>query len=371
MENFLKVLIFLNRFAGTNEAPVVVYENMVEGEYRFVLKVWSSEGEFSQDFVHVFVHGSTNENVSAQAHNPAHINQNMIEIELDIEPSLLSEGLKIEFLNKLQNFLLQNKEFRLTDPKLVLINSRLSYLEKKSSVVLELLVTDLVNSSIPSGISDDLVLGDKNRHICPSAPIVLQLRKKQKSFKNLLDSIQTIIERIQINGLKNQTLMGTIEQLDNKKSQVLDFLNVKILSIRQSTCFDDRLFDQSLNHTYSCSGHGTCDMHSRKCICNKYWMPNYSRYFLNYESDLTDGNNCEYNIPLTVLVLVLIGFLVYLTLKVIFKYFFYYLCCCCLCCRRIKIDKQRSKRLLGNSGLDESYLNDSIDMEDYDNKYKK
>lgn len=268
---------------------------MVEGEYKFVLKVWSNEGEFSQDFVHVFVHGSTNQNVPAQSHNSVLINQNMIEIELDIEPSLFSEGLKIEFLNKLQNFLLKNKEFKLTDPKLVLISSRVSFINQKSSVILELLVTDLINSSIPMGISDDLVLGDKNRYICASGPIVLQLRKKQKSFKNLLNSIQTIIERIHTNGIQNQTLLGTIKQLEGKKNQVLDFLNVKILSIRQMTCFDDRLFDQNLNNTYSCSGHGTCDMHSRKCICTKYWMPNFSRYYFNYESDLTEGNNCGKN----------------------------------------------------------------------------
>lgn len=265
---------------------------MIEGEYKFVLKVWSVEGEFSQDFVHVFVHGSAYQNIPAQLQNLTQLNQNIIEIELEIEPSLFSESLKVEFLNQLQNFLLNNQDFKLIDPKLVLISSRLSLLNQKSSVVLEILVTDLINSSKPSGIGDDLILGDKNRYICPSAPIVFQLRKKQKSFKSLLDSIQTIIERIQTNGIKNQTLMDTIRQPENKKNQVLDFLNVKILSIRKTTCFDDRLLDQNLNNTYSCSGHGTCDMHSRKCICKKYWMPNYFRYFFNYESDLTDGNNC-------------------------------------------------------------------------------
>lgn len=269
---------------------------MVEGEYRFILKVWTGEGELSQDFVHVYVHGSANENLN-HFENSVQMNENMVEIELDIEPSLFNENLKIEFLNKLQNFLKENKEFKLIDPKLVLVNTRISVNNRKSGVVLELVVTDLTNSTIktPTGITEDLALGEKYRKICSSQTIVRQLRKKQKSFKTLLNSIQTIIERIQSDGLKNETLLNTIKQIDNpkkNKKSIQDFLNIKILSIRQMTCFDDRLFDTEAKNSYNCSNHGKCDMHTRKCICDKYWMPNYFRYYFDYESDITNGNNC-------------------------------------------------------------------------------
>jgi hypothetical protein len=80
------------------------------------------------------------------------LNENVIQIELDIEPSMFSEYLKERFLNQFQDMLTRHREqFRLKKPRVVLVNTRIvappNY-SKKSSVVLELIVTDLIYESI-------------------------------------------------------------------------------------------------------------------------------------------------------------------------------------------------------------------------------
>lgn len=287
----------------TNEAPIVIYEQLVEGEYRFLLKVWTNDNELSQDTVHVYVHSSTSNsdanstislNSSLKSESPS-LNDNIVQIELDIKPSLFSEYLKEQFLTKLQILLQQQVELKLKQPKVILVNTKIIINSKgKSSVLLELIISDILDekiktadlkiSQIENVYSEDTDLIGENRKIVKSAVLVKLLRKKQKTFKTLLNSMHTFIQRMQATNVT--------QELPSRPS-VLDFLDIKILSISQLTCTDDSLFIHSKHvNKYNCSNHGKCDLHSHKCICDKYWMPNLYLYYFDYESDLTNGNNC-------------------------------------------------------------------------------
>ena len=49
-------------FVKTNQAPIVIYEQLVEGEYKFLLRVHTNRDEVSQDVINVYVHSFLNPN---------------------------------------------------------------------------------------------------------------------------------------------------------------------------------------------------------------------------------------------------------------------------------------------------------------------
>lgn len=274
---------------------------MVEGEYRFMLKVWTNTNEYSQSTVHVYVHSTLNTNRIQMGQQRKYkqeneLNENIIQIELDIEPNLFSEYLKDRFLSKFQLMLQEQKMFKLMHPQVVLINTKIASpvgYSQKSSVILELIVTDLINEgfrSEPMPIQDGGVFNDEvdligeNRKIVNNSHLIRLLRKNQKVFQFSFNNINSMLAYF-----KAPEKIETI-----KHYSILDSLDIKVLTVSKLTCTDD-FSPTSSSNTYNCSNHGKCDFHSHKCICNKFWMPNLYLYYFDYESDLTNGNNCGIN----------------------------------------------------------------------------
>ena len=119
---------------------------MVEGTYKFILKVWSKTGEFSQDTINVHVHSYMNSSELYNKNNKSiienqYINENIIQIEIDTEPKQFTEAFKANFLNKLNILLQQSK---LQNPRVVLVKTDVSLKLKKSRVILDILVCENV-----------------------------------------------------------------------------------------------------------------------------------------------------------------------------------------------------------------------------------
>jgi hypothetical protein len=278
----------------------------VPGVYKFVLKVWTNTDEFSQSIVTVYVHSFLNANLAAQQQHKSStnklldvnsqnlINQNLIEIKLDIEPSLFSEYVKERFLTKFQMLLQEQKvEFKLDEPNVILINSRISADGKKSIVVLELIVTDVIDGHAAGiqmspkellqthhGLND--LLGD-NRKIIASSVLIKQLRRNQNLLQKSLKKVETVLAYLKISMLNPPQHHDTL----------LDYFDIKVLTISQVTCTNDEIGSLSSRaNFYNCSNHGKCDQYSHKCICDKFWTSNFYLHYLDYESDITNGNNC-------------------------------------------------------------------------------
>jgi hypothetical protein len=262
-----------------------VYEQLVEGVYRFILKIWSNSNEFSQDVVHVYVHSHLNSSKSINSDTTDHknhrelvnkefINENIVQIEVDIEPKFFTESVKNSFLNKLQ-ILLQQSELK--NPKLLLVNSKVSFKSAKSRVILEVIVCEDSSSQHNDDtfdyeylikLSQDSIRADKM-----GATLRRVLRNKDL-IKILKTNNQIYSVKSSINSLLNP----------NSNNLALNYLGMKITEIGLFTC--------EYSHNDTCSNHGTCDSLTGKCVCSKYWMPNLFRFYLQNESDLTNGNNC-------------------------------------------------------------------------------
>lgn len=292
---------------GTNEAPIVIYEQLVTGVYKFTLKVWTNTNEFSQSSVNVYVHPflmdenkpTNNEMIEQQkSTNDQTINKNIIEIELDLEPKRFTEYIKDQFLYKFQLLLQQHqRDFHLEQPKVVLVNSRIAspFSSGKSRIILEIIVTDIID---PKNVSVELpvskledrvyytnmnVIGP-NRRVVMAASLVPKLRKNLKSFEKMLEKLDYVFAYLKIssNALK----------IPNKHESLLENFDVKISSINVLTCTNDEIASTQRNNYYNCSNHGKCDTYSHKCVCDKFWMFNFYSYYLDYENDITNGNNC-------------------------------------------------------------------------------
>lgn len=298
---------------------MVIYEQMVEGVYKFTLRVWTNTREYSQSTVHVYVHSTLNSNRTASAspvtstrptYRQEHeLNENVILIELDVEPSMFSEYVKDRFLTKFQQMLDEHRrQFGLVKPRVILLNTRIAApldYSTKSSVILELVVTDVVQVSavdfeLPGVNTMGIVVNDhvdlvgENRRIVDNSNLIRLMRRHQNVFKFSFNNLNSVWEYLGKATNKNNDIKQQQQQNNNDNLNyysMLGSLDVKVLSVSKLTCTSD--FYAAPNAiSYNCSNHGKCDFNSHKCICNKYWMPNlYLRYF-DYESDLTNGNNC-------------------------------------------------------------------------------
>lgn len=318
----------LKQFVDTNEGPVVVYEQMVEGVYKFLLRVFTNSKEYSQSTVHVYVHSTLNSNrtsssskssiSSSKYRQERELNENVILIELDVAPSMFTEYLKEHFLEKFQQMLDEHrKQFRLTKPRVILLNTRivapLDY-STKSSVVLELIVTDIVQGEssssslnefeLPSVITNGVVVNDEidlvgeNRRIVDNSNLIRLMRRHQNVFRfsfNNMNAVWKYFGKVASDSAAAKPVVTSSNNNPNNLNyySLLDSLDIKVRSVSKLTCTSD-FYASATPHanSYNCSNHGKCDFNSHKCICNKYWMPNLYLKYLDYESDLTNGNNC-------------------------------------------------------------------------------
>lgn len=281
-------------FVNTNEAPVVMYEHLVEGVYTFWLRVWTNTNEMSQNTVHVYVHSSSvPQSNQVNMNQSSELSDNIVQIELDIEPKKFTESVKQEFLNKLQMFLLQAAELNLKRPKIIEINTRISTKEEKSTVILDLLIVNQTSDLSSKETLDEMSIYAKsqvynqnqvfvtaNENVVRSDQVI-GLLKKKKNFRAYLDFV--------IHSIRLDTHLDTSVASKQKFStNELVFSEIDIIDVGQLTC---NVHNKN-SRLFNCSNHGVCDTFSQKCICNKYWMPNLYMYYIRNEADLTNGNNC-------------------------------------------------------------------------------
>lgn len=94
-----------------------------------------------------------------------------------------------------------------------------------------------------------------------------------------------------------------------------------------------------------CSGHGTCNLRTKKCQCSTFWMENpFKSRMGRMES------NCEWSVFYVTLVV--------LGIVAVFLFFFWLICCCCLRRRR----RSRSKRRIRYAILDHKGDPESMQM---------
>lgn len=246
--------------------------------YRFLLQVWTNTDDFSQDTVHVYVHSSLDDKAISKEEtnsfaNEVDLQNNLIQIELDIDPSSFTEKKKLLFLQNFREYI-KEPEFKLKNPTLIIVSTKVSTKLKKSNVLIEFLVieNDFINSnnSLITNLANEFALNENQKLVNTNNLIkILRSKRENPSILNLLPVPLT----------NNETPVTPYESLE--------FLGLNILDIVQPTCNS-----QKYTRGFNCSSHGKCDKFSHKCICDKYWMPNLYMYYIENKSDLTNGSNC-------------------------------------------------------------------------------
>jgi hypothetical protein len=258
--------------------PIVVFENLEAGLYRFLLQVWTNTNDFSQDTVHVHVHSSLSnkpfsKEESYSLTDEMDIQDSLIQIELDIDPVSFTEIKKQSFLKNFQEYI-QQPEFKMKQPSLIFVGTKISTKLKKSNVLVEFLVVE--NEFIDSNGSAIISLANN---------FVLKENQKLVKTSNLIKALRSKQEKPSI--LSLFLLPLTNNDIATSPYESLDFLGISIHDIVQPTCNT-----QKYTRGFNCSSHGKCDKFSHKCICDKYWMPNLYMYYMENKSDLTNGSNC-------------------------------------------------------------------------------
>lgn len=227
-------------------------------------------------------------NKSGQLNN-FNLDDYLISVTLDVEANSFNETAKRKFLNDFEDYLRETPDIKLKLAKVYLINQRTSIRQSGSTVVLEIIVVDQIFESQMNDYNrisishskwhdNTFQISNDNEILVKSDDLVSKLRRKQSSltiFDSLANFITSIYPAREILALQKQ---------DQSYSQF------NIISISKVICTNSHSYNN--NNSSPCSNHGKCDSYSHKCICNKYWMPNLYKYYLQSESDLTDGNNC-------------------------------------------------------------------------------
>ena len=265
---------------STSHNQMACIEGLVEGEYVFIVKVWTTSNKtYSSGSVKVTVH-QTNLNDINKITNNRYDNSislltnqefdNRIRLILNTNPLKFSELEKDNLINKLELILQQPP--LIVHPQIHITSIDLSYKYDKSGVFLEFYVTD------ESTKRDRKTIEIQQTTKVVDGDIVMRLLHK------------AIIE----NSSKH-------------------FLQVNVKEIKQMKCFKN------------CSNHGYCDQLTYKCVCDPYWMPNLYKYYLLRDLDQTYGNNCEWSTLYVLLGTVLSFFALFMI---------FYMCISCCCCRR-------------------------------------
>jgi len=240
---------------SSSDSPVAYITKLIEGEYTFILRVWTvkSGEQFLQDTVQVFVHREA----------PSGDYQfNLLRLNLNTNPRHFTELEKLNLVNKLEVILHQPSI--INHPKVRLVNVGVDARARKSGVAVDFYVEDM---------------------------------------GRLVDSDDVL--RI----LRRSLLAGS-------QPRAAYFLKLNTHDLMQLRCANN------------CSNHGYCDQVTYECVCEELWMPNLYKYLFLVDTDITNGNNCEWN----AVYVAVIGFGVFLA---VFFVFYVVLICCC-CCPRLQ-----------------------------------
>ena len=291
----------------TNEAPVVIYEQMSPGHYTFTLQVWTSSGDYSRDSVNVFVHAPYSPlppplggvNTSTSLHNnsttslkaakttntSALVANSTLQLELAIEPALFTEAKKDEFLSQLQSHL-HRAEFNLLHPRLVLLDTRVAFKESRASgVLLQLIVFEQLDDQADTYLMDTRERvydereswwsstsgnGNGNGERAVAADTLARLMRASVTRQQLADYVWSNVIGLDVRDDANQLLLA-----------YLTFADVRVVDIRPLACSD------------ACLAHGRCDPHSHACVCDQYWTSDlYKAFVANQQYSLSQMDNC-------------------------------------------------------------------------------
>jgi hypothetical protein len=285
-----------------------------------MLEVWTNKNAYSRDIVHVhispFVNGNDHLNDQDYLIKASYmdknitslLNENLIRLELEIEPRLFSEYIKDSFLAELRSYLHEQSELNLYKPEVVLLNAKMlnSELTGASSVILEIFITDQVNMdkegflnkknvielSILNKLAQNKLHSDEKniyQRLVNVDYMVSFMRRKlmrPSKFVERLISLNTLLISATGNGNGSAS-----KSSNNAHALTADHNRIVIKNVAKQVCSDYSML-YGVNQTQSCSAHGSCSKYTHKCVCKKNWMPNIYKYYIDYEADLTGGNNC-------------------------------------------------------------------------------
>jgi hypothetical protein len=289
-----------------------------------VLEVWTNKNEYSRDVVHVHVSPfvSANEHVKDQEDlikasymdkNITNLlNENLIRLEIEIEPRLFSEYVKESFIRELRSHLQEQTELNLYKPEVILLNAKMlnSELTGTGTVMLELFITDQVNmdkdgflnkkniielSMLKNLAQNKLQSVEQNNANAPIYQrlvnvnyLVSYMRRKlmrPSRFVERLTSLSTLLASAATTNTTVATPKASNEHTTTGIKRII------ISNVAKQVCSDYSML-LGVNQSQSCSTHGSCNKYTHRCVCKKNWMPNIYKYYIDYEADLTGGNNC-------------------------------------------------------------------------------
>jgi dyslexia-associated protein KIAA0319-like protein len=229
---------------STNKNEIAIVENLIEGDYTFILKIWTnaSSTHYSQSSMQVLVHSSgINSTIEIYENN-------LLKLDLNLNPFKFLDIEKVNLLTNIQ--LVLKKHLRLkedNDPKIMVLNQEILKKYSKSGISIEFYVLNEINNEV---IDSGLVM--------------------KILYKLLFKSDENFLKLNEQNTKNSNDLL------------IFDYFfhNQLVYDLKQMKCLNN------------CSDHGYCDPFTYMCVCDRYWFFNiYKFYSFNY-NDETYGNNC-------------------------------------------------------------------------------
>nr|XP_006822779.1 PREDICTED: dyslexia-associated protein KIAA0319-like [Saccoglossus kowalevskii] len=315
-----------------SDTIVATVSNLVEGTYVFELTVTDGEGSTNSDQVTVIVKQEIDQPPVADAGEDMVIELPQKYVAIDgskshddfsitsyqwlRDPKSPAAGEIMrdsnhEAILRLTNLVVGMYKFslRVTDAKGQHATDYMT-LEVKEGKIKDTLVRQL---SVLLGVMDPDIVVQSVRE-SPLGGVVIQFYILNADGKRVLKGI---------------TMVNKLKSKLSKESQVLDY---NVMLVDTVVCQND------------CSGHGHCNVETKQCICESFWMENYFKIYLG------DGeSNCEWSI----LYVVIIGSLVVVTIGGIIWAIY-----CCIKRRRMMRGRKRHRYTL----LDEYDGREAVEM---------
>ena len=267
-----------------NSSKIAIVDNLIEGDYTFILKIWTSNSSNydSQSTTQVLVRRN-----QKPLNNDLNIFDNRLKLDLNTNPLKFLEIERTSLITRIQLILKQS--LLIKNPKMIILKQEILKKYQKSGISIEFYVIDEYNNKVVD------------------SGLIMRLLSKLIKSKNIFN-------------------------FNKISSDLTVFDNQYVFDIIQTKCLNN------------CSDHGYCDTFTFKCVCDRYWMMNIYKYYLANTFDETYGNNCgKHIIYLIIFLLINLSYLllewniIFFILGFIFTCFttalISYLTCCC-CCRR-------------------------------------